>query len=493
MAVSVAQAARRALVRVLQALATVYSLALGLNREATDLEVTKAYKRVLLKAHPDKGGNTADAQKLQAAKEGWDKAKRSCPAGGRPKSGEKAAGQGGQRSGTAQAAAGAGAQELAADAGGRKCFRIRSTAVLLTYSGFTDLQQWSRFLAHVQSHLRTWKVKHWCATLEATQEDKLHVHMMVQFALAQEKVDLPLRQFCFEGLTPRADPTDLLGEGFCKKRMQESINRGMYYCFVDKIGTQVDAQGRACTAGNYEPCWTNARFKYAVKGRWPEALWKARKLSDEVYERDLFLTRDGVLPRKRNLDACRAKTEEDAQRAELQARVKRLRGNLELFQPFPEVPEAKEWLELFKQDRLRYPILVVRGRAATGKTEWAKSLFSHPLELKIGALEHFPEGMRAFTRGLHDGLILDDVRDLMFVVNNQEKLQGKYDALVEFASTPGGALSYSKDLFAVPTVVTVNYSTKHLDLLDTSDWLKLPENRLLLEFPPGQAGAHAGA
>jgi hypothetical protein len=129
---------------------------------------------------------------------------------------------------------------------------------------------------------------------------------------------------------------------------------------------------------------------------------------------------------------------------------------------------------------------VVRGRSATGKTEWAKSLFSHPLKLKIGALEHFPAGMRAFTRGLQDGLILDDVRDLMFVVNNQEKLQGKYDALVEFASTPGGALSYSKDLFAVPTVVTVNYSTKHLDLLHTSDWLKLPENRLLLVPPqPG--------
>ena len=35
----------------------------------------------------------------------------------------------------------------------------------------------------------------------------------------------------------------------------------------------------------------------------------------------------------------------------------------------------------------------------------------------------------------------------------------KYDALVEFASTPGGALTYTKDLFAVPIVVTTNNDT----------------------------------
>ena len=41
--------------------------------------------------------------------------------------------------------------------------------------------------------------------------------------------------------------------------------------------------------------------------------------------------------------------------------------------------------------------------------------------------------------------MLDDLRDLDFLVAHQEKLQGKYDCLVEFASTPGGQLSYEKD------------------------------------------------
>ena len=47
----------------------------------------------------------------------------------------------------------------------------------------------------------------------------------------------------------------------------------------------------------------------------------------------------------------------------------------------------------------------------------------------------FPETMRHFQRAVHDGLVLDDVKDLNFLVSHQEKLQGKYDALVEFGST----------------------------------------------------------
>ena len=52
--------------------------------------------------------------------------------------------------------------------------------------------------------------------------------------------------------------------------------------------------------------------------------------------------------------------------------------------------------------------------------------------------------MRTFTRGVHDGIVLDDVRDLQFVADNQDKLQGKYDAMVEFGSTPGGTCAYKK-------------------------------------------------
>ena len=52
--------AKRALVRVLKDLAATYSVALALNRDASDEDVRKAYKKVLLRAHPDKGGAHAD-------------------------------------------------------------------------------------------------------------------------------------------------------------------------------------------------------------------------------------------------------------------------------------------------------------------------------------------------------------------------------------------------------------------------------------------------
>ena len=91
--------------------------------------------------------------------------------------------------------------------------------------------------------------------------------------------------------------------------------------------------------------------------------------------------------------------------------------------------------------------------------------------------------MRAFDRRSHDGLILDDIRDLNFLKENQHALQGKYDGLVEFGSTPGGTCAYTKYLFKVPTVVTFNFNTQNLSLSETDDWLANEGNRVLVEFP----------
>jgi hypothetical protein len=93
-----------------------------------------------------------------------------------------------------------------------------------------------------------------------------------------------------------------------------------------------------------------------------------------------------------------------------------------------------------KKDALRYPILVVFGPSHSGKTERANSLFKQPLELKVGSFEHFPNQLREFKRGYHDGLVLDDVRDFQWIVNHQDKLQGKYSKELEFGSTQGAGL-----------------------------------------------------
>ena len=45
-----------------------------------------------------------------------------------------------------------------------------------------------------------------------------------------------------------------------------------------------------------------------------------------------------------------------------------------------------------------------------------------------------------------------------------------------------------RDLFAVPIVATINYSTKNLDYLETHDWLGREANRTIVQFPlPGSA------
>ena len=70
MGCSAKDVAKRAFVALLLALAVVHSLAVKVNRESDDKDVLAAYRRVVLKVHPDnKGGKKKDFQKLQAAKE----------------------------------------------------------------------------------------------------------------------------------------------------------------------------------------------------------------------------------------------------------------------------------------------------------------------------------------------------------------------------------------------------------------------------------------
>ena len=64
--------ATRAFVKVLLTLAQVYELALTVNRDSSEKDLLKAYKRVALKAHPDKGGANKDFKMLRAAREKWE-------------------------------------------------------------------------------------------------------------------------------------------------------------------------------------------------------------------------------------------------------------------------------------------------------------------------------------------------------------------------------------------------------------------------------------
>ena len=204
-------------------------------------------------------------------------------------------------------------------------------------------------------------------------------------------------------------------------------------------------------------------------GKWSQILWQQRKLSHETYERYTFLCCDGMGARKRNLDIVRQwedNAEEDAEREATGRRVRQ-----KTFVPFPEIPEVTAWLALFKEEVDRYPFLVILGPSRSRKTEMAKALFKAPLELKVGWLTQIPDRMRTFSRKKHDAIVFDDLRDFQYIVDHQEKFQGKSDAQLEFGTTAGGQCAYTKWLHRVPVVVTANNTTKNAKLLDTDDFL----------------------
>ena len=118
----------------------------------------------------------------------------------------------------------------------------------------------------------------------------------------------------------------------------------------------------------------------------------------------------------------------------------------------------------------------------SGKTEYVNSLFKKPLELKIGPLMHFPDKLRSFDHKVHDGIVLDDVRDVRFLTENQDKIQGECNVELEFGIIPGGQCKYEKYLFRVPIVATTDRSTLNLDFLETHDWLGKAGPRVVVSF-----------
>ena len=77
-------AAKRALVKVLRDLALLYDLDAPLNRDSSVTDAAKAFKKVVAKVHPDKGGILQDSQRLHAARDTWQVALKANRRRGRP-------------------------------------------------------------------------------------------------------------------------------------------------------------------------------------------------------------------------------------------------------------------------------------------------------------------------------------------------------------------------------------------------------------------------
>ena len=134
-------------------------------------------------------------------------------------------------------------------------FRIHTTAVLLTYNGIRGMLHWQSFITFLKAGQKEWGIKHRRAILEKNSHGKLHIHVMLQFI---RKANCMSRRFAFDGILPNAGPNnaggDLCGEGLSRKLLQQSIDRGFFYVWADKIGTVRDGNMQPCVAGNDFRC-----------------------------------------------------------------------------------------------------------------------------------------------------------------------------------------------------------------------------------------------
>ena len=142
--------AKRALVTLLNQLAVLYKLVLGVTRDSTDTEARGAYKKLSRKCHPDRRGGSNEHQKaLNLAHESWQKAKQAAEDCQKKKKLRKE-----------KTPADAVVLPLWQQNRLRKEFRFRSAAVLLKYQKFSEPDVWKRFLKFVRSQLFQWRVQY---------------------------------------------------------------------------------------------------------------------------------------------------------------------------------------------------------------------------------------------------------------------------------------------------------------------------------------------
>ena len=176
--------AKRELVKVLRALAAKYKVTLSLTRESSNQDVDKAFRRVSLKVHPDKGGSLADFQKLSATNDAWKHLLKSASAPGRPP----------QNPGPPKRDARAGKPYTLQATSPKKVYTVQGQATLLTYQSFSAdldvlLPTWVRFLVFVEGKVKEWGVKFWTATAE-TNEDGRHHLLGHPLVYARELIDV---------------------------------------------------------------------------------------------------------------------------------------------------------------------------------------------------------------------------------------------------------------------------------------------------------------
>ena len=124
-------ALKRALVKLLLVLARQFSITLSVTRDSPDEKVKKAFRKVIVRIHPDKPGGSAEHTK--ALNDAWAKWQGAQRTHGRLSSK-------GSSSASAAVAVIAGRSKPTSK---KKVYRIRGEAVMLTYQRIPGITHWN--------------------------------------------------------------------------------------------------------------------------------------------------------------------------------------------------------------------------------------------------------------------------------------------------------------------------------------------------------------
>ena len=328
-----------------------------------------------------------------------------------------------------------------------------------------------RLVAFVQTLIGTLRIKGASVTLEESLKsgEHVHSHFYLNFETAfRSKGDGGLDVFKFEGICPHIVANKAKGGGY-----QGAVNHGHFYTVVDKKGTLHNWT-------NYEPF-----ADYKVEAWWLDNLLKHEKIDRGVYLS--YASRVGIGFQRRSGDVRGAERhdKEQAMLAHVESEAAVLTRAVKPVKFFAQV---EAFLQCFREDRHRRPVLAIVGGTNLGKTMLARDVLRRVAALLCvrGFLEVTVEmnenlDFSELDTRVHGGVLLDGVGDAFILKKNRESLQGQAK-MCKGGQSATMMYSYQFTLARRAVVATFDLSASNLDAFQSDHWLSNSLNVMQLEL-----------
>ena len=330
----------------------------------------------------------------------------------------------------------------------RAAFRLKSKAFMLTFNsaGFDSGKAlWDSFLVWVRDRAQQAGATQWSAAMErslhSSKADRVHLHVYFSW-LGPSARGVDCRgtdSWVFSGVRPRVDVNS---ETRGPSKWLKAVQRGHFYCSAHK-------EGALFTDTNY-PAWTGA---WVPDAAWVVGLCRQHKLGHAQYIHLSALLRDGHERRKASVEAVRATEAEHAFEKERAWARGQIMAKALPFKPLH--PEVERWMKSYEEVEERYRMLVLYGPSRTGKSRLARSLFGAERTLVVDVQHAEHPDLRSFRRHEHQAILLDEVADPVFIVNNKKLLQAHVDG-AKLGQSPTQLFSYDVFVWRVPIMLTTN-------------------------------------